>query len=159
MQKYVFVYLLQPIEQGAQFHMKDWPLHITLSPRFAINLEPTAIVDKARRKLNKQTPVTATAANDEYFGSKRNMLVTIMDMSPGLVTLHKKLVATLEGLGAVYDEPQYAGNNYRAHATAQQQGRLNAGDKIIVNGITLIDMFADNDIKLRKVLDTVRFAP
>ena len=81
-----------------------------------------------------------------------------MDMTPELMNLHKQIIKTLRDAGAIFDEPQFNEDGYRAHATVQKAHRLNEGDSVLIDEVTIVDMFPNQDITRRKILKTIKLA-
>ena len=96
----------------------------------------------------------AIAGDDDHFGPEGKVLVTKLEMNPRLKVVHKELISLLESAGALFDHPQYNNGGYIAHATVWHEKRLNKGDKVLFNKLSVVDMFPDGDIKQRKVLAT-----
>lgn len=157
MQKYCLVKLLEPLKEGDEFTaINYWPLHITLASNFMVDWEATDLFNKLTGVLSDIKPVTVNAGDDEFFGGARKIQVTVMDMTPELMTLHKQIIRTLKDAGAVFDEPQFNEDGYRAHATVQKAHRLNKGDSIHIDEVTIVDMFPNQDITRRKILKTIK---
>lgn len=158
MQKYVLVKFLENIDEGAEFSAANWPLHVTLASNFVVDWENTGLFEKLSALLAKQKPVPAIAGNDDHFGPQKQVHVTTLDMNPKLVALHEDIIAVLKSVGAVFDEPQYLEEGYRAHATVQSDtNRLRKDDAITIDEITIVDMFPRGDISQRKTLKTIKF--
>ncbi len=115
-----------------------------------------ALVNFVRKSVDGRPPASAEAADDEMFGPNHDLRVTLIDMSPELKGLHKKIYTELLGHGALFDHPQYCGDNYRAHVTVQKSGRLHHGDPVLIEELTLVDMFYEQDINQRRVIDTIK---
>lgn len=159
MQKYCLVKLLEPLKEGDEFTaINYWPLHITLASNFMVDWEATNLFDKLTSVLSSVKPVSVVAGNDDYFGGERKTQVTLMNMTPELMSLHKQIIKTLKDAGAIFDEPQYNDDGYRAHATVQKAHRLNEGDAVLIDEITIVDMFPNQDITRRKILRTMKLA-
>jgi 2'-5' RNA ligase len=154
MQKYVLVKLLEQLEPGAEFAAKDWPLHITLVSNFAVDRLTTRLDQRLENLMNTHNPIPATAGGEALFGADETVRVTVLEENASLSALHKATVDLLRNLGAQFDEPRYLEAGYRAHATVRPQARLNQADTILIDEITLIDMYPRNDISRRKVLRT-----
>lgn len=155
-QKYAIITLLENLEEGAEYSSDSWPLHVTIADTFAVDWDNTNLLDKLSELVSKRMPVTAVVAHDEYFGPQRQTQVTILDMSKGLVALHYDIVALLKETGAVFNDPQYTEEGFRAHATVQPHARLHEGDVVTFDSITIIDMFPNSDPYRRKVLKTLK---
>ena len=157
MQKYVLIHILEPVANNTQFSMYDWPLHVTLSPRFAVDIKRTGLIESLRTLIAKKKPLTTIVENDEHFGLESKIHVSLLNLTIELFELHNEVLDLLESYGAVFDEPGYSRSGYKPHITVQKNGRVYKGDSITIDSLTLVDMFPDQDIKLRKVLETYIF--
>jgi len=54
------------------------------------------------------------------------------------------------------NDPQLAREGFLSHATVQKHARLNKGDRVTFNALTLIDMFPDENPYQRRVVKTIR---
>lgn len=155
-QKYALIMPLEPLAVGIEYASTSWPLHVTIADTFAVNWEETGLREQLANLLSERQPVTAIAAHDEWFGAHQHTQVTILTMSPELITLHNDVIALLESAGAVFNNPGYNGLGYRAHATVQAHARLRIGDRLELDQIALIDMFPRGDPYQRKVLAVIK---
>lgn len=158
MQKYVIVKFLEQVDQGTEFAASSWPLHVTLASNFVVDWESTGLIEKLSALLAKRDSVEAAVGDDEYFGPQKQVHVTLLEMSEELVSLHNDTITLLKECGAVFDEPQYLEEGYRAHATVQTHPRLHKGDTVRINELTIVDMFPLSDINRRKVLRTIKLS-
>jgi hypothetical protein len=156
-QKYTIINLLEDIPEGAAFASSNWPLHVTLAGTFAVELD-----DDLRHDLATLTadcpPIITTAAHDEHFGPEQQTDVTTLNMNSELVTFHNSVIKLLKKAGAMFNDPQYIEDGYRAHVTVQRHGRLHAGDLVTIDNLTIVDMFPGNDPYRRRVLNTSRLS-
>lgn len=136
--------------------MKDWPLHVTVVPLFSIDMTENELVHFVGEATKETSPAHAIADKDELFGVNHDLRVTILRMSPELKYLHKSIYHQLLSRGAVFDEPKYCNENYRAHATVQKSGRLKQSDRVLIDELTLIDMFHEQDVRQRRIVDTIK---
>ena len=155
-QKYTIIQLLEPIEDGAEWAVPDWPLHVTIADIFAIDLEGSHLLEKLTELLSSQRPFMTTAAHDEYFGGEKQTLVTTLDMNDELIALHNSVVTLLKSFGADFNDPQHIEDGFRAHATARSNTRLHEGDNVAFDALTIVDMFPDDDPFRRKILKTIK---
>lgn len=151
-QKYAIIQLLEDKKADYEYDSSNWPLHVTLADTFAIDWEKNDVRNKLAQLLAEQKPVVATAGHDEYFGSEKQTQVTILNMSEELVALHYAVVELLESAGLAFNDPQFAKEGFRAHATVQSHARLNSGDEVVFNSLAIIDMFPGGDPYRRKIL-------
>lgn len=156
-QKYVLVTFLEDIQEGGEFSSSGWPLHITIASNFTIKCGVSELVEKLCSVIKERRPIKVTAGNDEFFGTQKQTRVTVLNMNKELKSLHHDLVTLLKSVGAVFDEPAYIEVGFRAHVTVQRDVRLQEGDAVIIDNLSLVDMFPENDPSQRKVLRTIKF--
>jgi hypothetical protein len=152
-QKYALVHFISPIEDGTQFHMSDWLLHTTLADVFAINRHETNIDKKLATLLAQVETVETTTMDDSILGTTQ---VILLDKTPPLMKLHTDIVSLLEENNATFNNPEFTRSGFLPHSTIQKSGRLHTGDKVIIDSISLVDMFPDNDWEQRRVLTTFK---
>jgi hypothetical protein len=148
-QKYTLVHFISPATDGVEFHMSDWPLHITLADVFAIdrsNLD-TALADF----LAQTAPVKTTALSNSTLGAAS---VILLDKSPTLLQLHADIVSLLGAHGVVFNNPEFTRDGFIPHSTIQKSSQLQVNDEVTIDSVSLIDMFPDNDWEQRRVLAT-----
>ncbi len=134
--------------------MSDWPLHVTLSPRFAVDIKQPNLVTDLKNLLAKKKPIKTIVKKDEKFGQDHHILVSLLELTSKLLELHNEVLDLLESYGAIFDEPNFSRSGYRPHITVQKSGRVNRGDTIMINNLTLVDMYPEQNIKQRKILET-----
>ncbi len=106
-QKYTIVGFVERVEENFQFDWKNWPLHVTIAPVFAIGLDTTTLLKKLAELLTAQVHFKIVAAHGEYFGPEKDIRVTIMSKSSELTQLHYDVVNFLKNNGAVFNKPHY----------------------------------------------------
>ncbi len=147
-QKYTLVAFLKPLEVGAEFHMADWPLHITLADVFAIDLSPS-LEQQLTELLASQPPVKLSVGEDATLGTTN---VALVNKTSELQTLHEAIVDVLERNGVIFNTPEFTRSGFLPHSTIQKSGRLHAGDEFQITSVSLVDMFPKGDWQQRKVL-------
>ena len=155
-QKYALVHFIPPIHLGTSFHMSDWPVHVTLADVFAVDRHGVGIDEKLARLLAKMEPAHTTARRDTTLGTAP---VVLLDRTAPLVALHTAIVDLLEENGATFNTPEFTKDGFLPHSTIQKSGRLHVGDTVVINSISLVDMFPDNDWEQRRVLATFPMLP
>lgn len=153
-QKYTLVYFISPIRTGTEFHMTDWPLHTTLADVFAIDRHATDI-DKKLAALATRTHAVQVAATDS--STLGTAPVALLEKSVSLLQLHDSIVSLLEENEATFNSPEFIKDGFLPHSTIQKSGRLQVGEVVTINSISLIDMFPNDDWQQRKVLATFKF--
>lgn len=156
MQKYALICLIEKLDEGTEFSFHDWPSHVTIVSNFVVDWESTALFEKLTSLLAKHKATQVTAGDDEYFGDQKQIKVTVLNMNDELVRLHKDIVNLLKSVGAVFDEPEYLDDGYRAHITVTKNSHIKRSDKVNIDAITIVDMFPQEDIGRRKLLRTIK---
>ena len=152
-QKYALVHFINHAKDGTQFHMSNWLLHITLADVFAINRHETDIDKKLATLLAQIETVETNAMDNSVLGTAQ---VTLLNKVPPLIKLHTDIVSLLEENGATFNNPEFTLSGFLPHSTIQKSGWLHAGDRVIINSISLVDMFPDNEWKQRRVIATFK---
>ena len=155
-QKYVIVKFLEPVDDGTEFDARHWPLHVTLASNFVVDRKAVGLFEKLTELAANEKTVGTTASDDDYFGPQKQAHVTTLAMTPELQSLHEHIIALLKNVGSTFDEPQYQEEGYRAHATVQTDRRLQKGDVVAIDGLTVVDMFPHDDISRRKTMRTFK---
>lgn len=154
-QKYTIIMLLEDRPVGYEFTSTDWPLHSTIADTFAVNYTDKLIV-RLKQLASTHKPIQVTAAHDDFFGQQQETQVTILNMNDEILNLHQEIIELLENAGATFNSPQYNKEGFRAHATAQSHARLNEGDSVIFDNLTIVDMFPGKNPYMRKILQQVK---
>lgn len=157
-QKYTIVQLLEPVAEGAIYKPADWPLHVTLTDIFAIDWDEETLLQNCIHESQKLQTVSTIAADDVWFGDEKNVQVTLLEKNEAITKLHLELVSFLEKGNVRFNVPEFVGNDFKPHVTVQKDKRLHKGDEVIINTLTVIDMFPDGDPYLRKILKTIPIA-
>lgn len=156
-QKYAIIQLLEEAPEGVEFSASDWPLHVTLVDVFAIDWSVQEMAERLTTLLTGRPPARAQATDRAYFGSNQEVPVTLLDRTDSLIKLHSDVYALLERGGLKVNNPQFALEGFRPHATVQEHAALKAGDTVVFDALTIIDMFPGEDPYMRKVLHTIKF--
>ena len=156
MQRYVIVTLLKKLSDGKEFAPDNYPLHVTIVPSFTLEFLSQDVIDKLMKHCSTYPPITLLAGDDEFFGPNNEVRVTPLRMTDKLRILHNDISAIVKAAGANFDEPQYMGSNYRAHATVQNDSRIFKDNAVLIDEITIIDKFPDNNPSKRKLLRTIK---
>jgi len=158
MHKYTIVKFIEPVADGTEFNMTEWPLHITLADDFELGISHSDFIEQLKKLALKQEPVKVVAESDGYLGKYSQVQVTFIDTNPDLFELHRGLVTELKRIGAVFYNPHYIIGGYRPHITVQRAARARRGDVVIINKLSIVDMSPDGDDNQRKVIETIEFA-
>jgi hypothetical protein len=155
MQRYVIISLLENLRDGEEFKPENYPLHITIVPSFRLGRFTSELEQSIVILCAELSPIRALVEGDEYFGPNKEVHVSAIAANDELRKLHDGVAKLLSAAGAEFDEPQYMGGNYRAHATVQPHTRLEPGIVVVIGAITVIDKFPGAKPNLRKPLWTI----
>ena len=150
-QKYSLVGFLEHQENGSEFTMSDWPLHITFADVFAIDRHGVGIDEKIEKALRDQSHILIEPKQETKLGDTN---VVLVQRSDELLRLHMSLVGLLEQNGAIFSTPAFTRDGFLPHCTIQKSGTLQKRTKI--TELSLVDMFVNNDWKQRKILATFK---
>ena len=157
-QKYTIIQLFKDIPEGTQFSASNWPLHVTIADTFAIDWDVPTMVEKLTQLLSSRTSATSVVENDRFFGDQRQVRVALLKKTDDLVKLHQDVIKVLERGGWKPNDPQFAKEGFLPHSTVQKHTRLNKGDEVIFNALTIIDMFPGENPYQRRVLKTIKIS-
>lgn len=155
-QKYTIIQLLEDMPEGSQFSASSWPLHTTIVDTFAVDWDETKLINELSKLLSSHESASTVALDDAFFGPHKHTRVVRLDKTDGLAKLHTDLINLLHRGGLKLNTPEYAGDGFLPHATVQKHARLNKGDAVMVNALTLIDMFPGADPDQRRVIKTIK---
>lgn len=154
-QKYCLVSFLEPVIDGTEFAMTEWPLHVTLADAFAINLFETGIESKLVKLFKDFSVMSTRAKNEAVLGTTQ---VVLLEKSRELLRLHNSIIDILASEGAKFNTPEFTKEGFLPHCTIQKNVRLRIGDEVMLGAVALIDMFPDKNWRQRKVINTFGLA-
>lgn len=146
------MHFINPLATGCRFGMSEWPLHITLADVFAVDRQGSDIDSKLTHLCKQKAAIIIKAANDSKLGETP---VVIFDKSDELFKLHSDIISLLEESRAIFNKPDFTKSGFVPHSTIQDGKRLGIGDRVVIDSISLVDMFPDNNWQQRKVLATL----
>lgn len=155
-QKYAIIQFFENVPEGTRFSASSWPLHATIADTFAIDWDVPTMIEKLTKLLSSHTPVTSVVENDRFFGDEGQVQVALLRKTDDLVKLHHDVIELLEQGGWKPNDPQFAKEGFLPHSTVQKHARLNKGDKVIFDALTIIDMFPGEDPYQRKVIKKIK---
>jgi len=155
-QKWAIIALLEEIRVGYEFDWSVAPLHITLAGVFAIDLPGVQLVNEIKKTLKDEGTFKVRAGKDEFWEDDKKVHVVLIEDSEELQSLFDKFHKHLTKLGAIYNEPQYAGDGHILHSTIQEHSRLKFGEIVKIKRVALIDMLPDGNSYRRRVTSVIR---
>jgi len=155
-QKYAVIELFDDVPEGTQFSASSWPLHATIADTFAISWDVPTIIEKLTQLLSSHAVATSVVEDDRFFGDQGQVQVALLRKTDDLVNLHYDVIDCLTQGGWKPNDPQFAKEGFLPHSTIQKHARLNKGDEVTFNALTIIDMFPDEDPYQRRVIKTMK---
>jgi 2'-5' RNA ligase len=156
-QKYIIAHFIEEQQDGYTFSMEDWPLHVTLAGVFAIDGNANELIGSLGKQLGSYPVSQAKVIADALFGENKDIPVRLVDRTKDLLDLHYEIVSALKDYGVQFNNPEFANEGFGPHATIQKNDRLEVGDSVKFDSVTLVDMFPEQDPYQRKILGTVYF--
>lgn len=151
-QKYSIVQFVEPIQEGFEFSMEDWPLHVTVADVFAVTLEES-LIDELKTSLISEENLAVRADAYSNFGDGENTIpVTLIQSTPELRSLHDRLINLLEEDGAIFNSPQFTHLGFIPHSAHQKNAKLEIGQRVRIKELSLVDMYVDGDWQKRRIL-------
>ena len=144
MYRYVIVYLLDPLPDGAGFQAKDWPLHVTLLPPFTVDIEPDVLCAELAHVAELNRPVTTNIIGKDLFGRHGTVPVKTMDKPDGLQQLHDGLAKLATDLGATHVDPRHLGEGYRPHVSDKHHGQADVGQTVHIDNFSLVQIIRES---------------
>lgn len=154
-QKYAIIQLFEHVPVGTLFSSSNWPLHSTIVDTFAIDWNLPTMVEELTSALQPHDLATSVAEEERFFGEDGHVQVVILNKTSSLIKLHYDIIKKLEKGGIKLNDPQFAKEGFLPHSTVQSHARLNKGDEVTFNALSVIDFFPDGDSYKRKVLATI----
>ena len=155
-QKYTIIQLFENIDDGYEFSSDSWPLHSTLVDTFAIDWSVDEMVTHLNDLLSTHATASSTVIGSDSFGAQKQVKVSLLECTDALMRLHTDVIEVLDRGGLKLNDPQYAKADFLPHATVQKHAKLNIGDKVNFNAISIVDMFPNNNAFERKILKTIK---
>lgn len=106
------------------------------------------MLNKLSDVLSNIKPVSVSAGEDEFW-CERKIQATVLDMNEEPMPLHKQIIKTLM-------LEQFSMNRNTTKMVivlmplCRKLHRLNKGDNVLIDEVTIVDMFPNQDITRRK---------
>ncbi|OGL30528.1 hypothetical protein A3F37_01500 [Candidatus Saccharibacteria bacterium RIFCSPHIGHO2_12_FULL_41_12] len=154
-QKWAIIVLFENVTEGFRFYYTSSPLHLTLAGVFKIDHDGVWMSNQLASLLSDQSRFLIVAHKKAMFDKNKEVAVMKIKKTDELMELYQKIYNWLEKSEAIYNEPQYQGEGYLPHSTFQKSGKLQAGQKVWVKSVSIIDLFPDGDGYQRKIFKTI----
>ena len=139
MHRFAIVLPLEPMALGERYAVRDWPLHLTVTPVFATEATTATLAARMGEVAAAHGPLDAVAGVGELFGPRHDTPVALVE-SAEVRVLHAVLTDALAPLGIQFDSPHYAGEGFRPHITTTTRGTAEAGLMLRLAQLALVDM-------------------
>ncbi len=156
MAKYVNVKMLENQPVGSTFSSGQWPLHVTITPNFEIEWDFNKLKSKLEEITSSYVQIFTKATVDDLFGPDKDIPVTRFELKSELAKMHTNIVKFLESNGASFELPIILKENYKPHATVQNNGRIKIGETVNIDELCIVDKEAEGNPSLRNVLGVVK---
>lgn len=140
MSRLVVVLPLSRLREGDQFAVSEWPLHITVLPPFVTDATGREIGAAIRSAASAHSEIRVVAAQDELFGRRHDIPVTVMADNEKLTSLHRALREAALPFAAAPEVPAFTGTGFRPHVTMKAHGRVHEGDEFALTQLAVVDM-------------------
>lgn len=154
MSRLVVVLPLRPLAVGDAFTLREWPLHLTVAPTFAIEGGLPAVLPAVGPVLLEQQRLVLRVGGAEGFGHAMNVPVSVVEPAAQLSRLHTQLVTALLAAGARFDDPEFIGEAYRPHVTLKGVAPLRRGESLTLPQAAVVDMAPAGERRFRRVVWT-----
>lgn len=154
----VVVSILNQLEQGTIFEAKDWPLHVTLVPKFNFTGDDiNGLIKMLEEQVSQYKPLQIQVMDKAMFGPKSNIPVSKVDGGEELRKLHTHLVKILtQNYHTTFESPDYIGKGFSPHITDQKDGGLSKEQRIVLDSFSIIDRSPDGDHKKRRIISNIK---
>lgn len=150
---FAIVAFLDDVALDAEFAADEMPLHVTILPPCETEADLGQIEAAADAAFAQFPPFEAEGGDDELFGPRQDVEVTLVEDDGDLMAAHLQLLAQLRQLGDVrVSDPSHVGRGYRPHVTATAGERIDRGERFELDAIAVIDLAPDDDSSRRRVI-------
>ena len=153
-QKYTIISPIDVVYEGQSFRSEEWPIHITIADTFAISCIDDYLLNEFQ-VMNKKSAIKVVANYETYFGENKDVRVMIFKNSEALLQCHHEIIQKLEKLGAIFNNPEYNNDGFKAHITQRKSNTIAPGAQLELKTLAVIDMFPDKDPYQRKVMKII----
>ena len=154
-QKWAIVCLLEDVDEGSEFFYTLFPLHVTLAGVFSSDKNGQQLSKELETLLLGMQPVKIEADQKDMFGPNQDVSVMKVKKTPALMDLYGSVHKWLVDSKVVFNTPHYEGEGYLPHSTFQKMGALSEGEVRLINSVSLIDLYPDQDGLQRKIFKTI----
>ena len=134
---YLLALEVAPMTVGQAY--EQLPMHCTIMHRFHSALSTADLALALAPIIAASEPMVLQPLGHRAFGP-RQQLVTMIELSAALLSLHMKLYEKLNELGVQYTETDWVGTGYMPHVTDKHGKRLNGTASTACQAVYLISV-------------------
>jgi hypothetical protein len=143
MNEYIFVHLIEKEPVGSNLG-KTIPLHMTALHWFEVDRTADEVNQQAKLALRGLLRLATIAEDEDMFDPDEDVPVMRLVRTPELLDLHLRLLKSMRGLGATFDNRWVGPENWSPHVTHKAESKLSPNDPVIVDDIDLISRVDKN---------------
>ncbi|WP_168626727.1 2'-5' RNA ligase family protein [Cryobacterium sp. BB307] len=140
MGRFVIILPLESLNVGDGFVTADWPLHVTVVPPFRTRCTAEQLREAMTAVARAREPLRITVGPDDWFGHRKDVLVSLVTDDGRIQKLHDNLLVTLRRCLVDHETLSHVGRGYRPHITATRHGRVTDGERYTLPQLALVDM-------------------
>ncbi len=155
MSRFGIATLFEHVPDGYEFTNSEIPLHLTHVDVCEVDMEPAVFVTVLRNYLSSVEAFEIVPTEDAFLGPAADIPVTRIAQTPELMAFHVGLMDFLRGCGALFDNPQYSGDNYLPHITMQGARRVPLNHTLSVSSVSIGNKRTDVDSPPNRIIATI----
>lgn len=130
---YIFVHLIDRDTEPSTFI----PLHMTALHWFQSDKQPVELAALLEKFTSDRQAVHTLAIEEAMFGPDKNIPVVRLERTPQLLDIHLDLLALVDSIGGRLDKRWTGEERWNPHVTHRPEARLQVGDEVIIDDISL----------------------
>ena len=132
--------------------MHEWPLHITIADTFAVDDVQSLISDIATY-VNTHPNAGTKIIGESVLGETP---VWLLENTENLYDFHNSIIAILNRHHVTFNHPEFTASGFLPHISKNISADMKIGDKVLINIVSIVDMFPEKDWEKRKVLQHIK---
>lgn len=137
MARYGIATLLEDHEVGYEFTDSNIPLHLTHVDSFEVDLNVSQLAAKLEKALLSQKKFKLKAASDALLGPDKDIPVTMLELTPELISLHTVIMDMLETENTRLKNPQFHRDGYGPHVSIYGTRRIFTGEEVFIRDVSI----------------------
>ena len=137
MPRYGLATLLEIHPVGYTFTAANVPLHLTHVDSFEVNLDIDELKSKLQQILWDQQRLRVKAVADTLLGPNKDIPVTMLELTPALADLHKRIMDMLEIEGATLKNPHFHREFYGPHVSIYGDKRVALNHEVLIKDLSI----------------------